>query len=69
MCTRINLENKDLLCKDPVSLLLQKKFLLVLEEDLGTSQLVVLQLLFLVQNFPHDLFTGCPTVNLPKKHW
>ena len=62
-----NLKNKNLLGKYAISLLLKVELLLILEEDLGVAELVVLQLLLLLQNLVQDPVTGRPAVNLRLK--
>ena len=59
-----NLKNKNLLGKYAISLLLKVELLLILEEDLGVAELVVLQLLLLLQHLVQDPVTGRPAVNL-----
>ena len=59
-----NLKDKDFLGKYAISLLLEEELLLILEEDLGVAELVVLQLLLVLQNLVQDPVAGRPAVNL-----
>ena len=59
-----NLKDKDFLGKYAISLLLEEELLLILEEDLGVAELVVLQLLLVLQHLVQDPVAGRPAVNL-----